>query len=304
MTVPFRPMLPTAVPVPPAAGGWAHESKLDGYRCLAQLKPSRARLWSRAGTEWTDRLPELASLTALVNVVLDGEFVVVRPTDGQILNCSERGPRAPLRPPLSTGTSYVFDVLQFGDQDLRDQPWSARRQVLEDLDVAAGSEGAARPTIWAADGDVMHEASRAVQAEGTVSKRASSPYRPGRSRQWLKAEHKVEQKLQVAGWRPSTPARPGGLVLAEHGEPIGVGALAMPEHKRVALIDLLQRYGRHHPTGVVTIPEDRIQATVHYTARTPTRGHLRAAAVVAVEPIGSDGIDGRSPRDPSCVPAR
>ncbi len=27
-----------------------HESKLDGYRCLAQVKPSRARLWSRAGT--------------------------------------------------------------------------------------------------------------------------------------------------------------------------------------------------------------------------------------------------------------
>jgi hypothetical protein len=48
-----------------------------------------------------------------------------------------------------------------------------------------------------------------------------------------------------------------------------VGALAMPERKRVALIELLQRYGRHHPTGVVTIPEDRILATVHYTAAPP-----------------------------------
>jgi hypothetical protein len=62
------------------------------------------------------------------------------------------------------------------------------------------------------------------------------------------------------------------LILAEHGEPIGVGALAMPGHQRVALIELLQRYGRHHPTGVVMIPEDRIQATVHYTARTPPHG--------------------------------
>ena len=150
----------------------------------------------------------------------------------------------------------------------------------------------------------MYEATRAVQAEGTVSKRTSSAYRPGRSRQWLKAKHKVEQKLQVAGWRPSTPARPGGLILAEHGEPIGVGALAMPERQRVALIDLLQRYGRHHPTGVVMIPEDRIQAIVHYTARTPTHGHLREAFVVAVEPIGSDSIDGPPPKDPSCVPAR
>jgi hypothetical protein len=113
----------------------------------------------------------------------------------------------------------------------------------------------------------------------------------------------VEKKLQVAGWRPSTPARPGGLVLAEHGEPIGVGALAMPERQRVALVELLQRYGRRHPTGVVTIPEDRIQAVVHYTARTPTHGHLREAFVVAVEPIGSDGIDSPSPREPSLSPA-
>ena len=72
---------------------------------------------------------------------------------------------------------------------------------------------------------------------------------------------------------------------------------------RVALIDLLQRYGRHHPTGVVMIPEDRIQATVHYTAHNPTHGHLREAFVVAVEPIGSDGIDGPPPRDASYVPA-
>ena len=38
-------------------------------------------------------------------------------------------------------------------------------------------------------------------------------------------------------------------------EPIGVGTLAMPERQRVALVDLLQQYGRHHPTDVVMIPE-------------------------------------------------
>jgi hypothetical protein len=80
--------------------------------------------------------------------------------------------------------------------------------------------------------------------------------------------------------------------------------LAMPERQRVALVDLLQRYGRHHATGVVTIPEDCIRATVHDTARTPTRGHLREAFVVAVEPIGSERTDGASPTDPSCALAR
>ena len=125
MTAPFRPMLPTAVPAPPAAEGWVHESKLDGYRCLAQVKPSRARLWSRAGTEWTDRLPELASLTALGDVVLDGEVVVVTPdgrADFELLGARIHGPR--YDPHSQPVTFYVFDVLQFGHRDLRDQPWA------------------------------------------------------------------------------------------------------------------------------------------------------------------------------------
>jgi bifunctional non-homologous end joining protein LigD len=170
MTVAFRPMLPTAVPAPPAAAGWVNERKLDGYRCLAHITPSRARLWSRAGAEWTDRLLELASLTSLGKLVLDGEAVVVTPRrTGRFERLGARihGPRYDPHP--QSVTFYVFDILQFGGQDLPDQPWVTRRQILEDLDVAARSEGAARPTIWAADGAAMHEATRGVQAEGTVS---------------------------------------------------------------------------------------------------------------------------------------
>jgi ATP dependent DNA ligase domain len=90
-----------------------HESKLDGYRCLAHVKPSRARLWSRAGTEWTDRLPELAGLTALGDVVLDGEVVVVTPdgrADFELLGARIHGSRHD--PHSQPVTFYVFDVLQ------------------------------------------------------------------------------------------------------------------------------------------------------------------------------------------------
>ena len=305
MTAPFRPMLPTAVPAPRAAEGWVHEGKLDGYRSLAQVKPSGARLWSRAGTEWTDRLPELAILTALGDVVLDGEVVVVTPdgrADFELLGARIHGPRHD--PHSQPATFYVFDVLQFGDQDLRDQTWAARRQVVDDLDVAVRSGGAARPTIWVADGAIMHEATRAVQAEGTVSKRTSSAYRPGRSRQWLKAKHKVEQRLQVAGWRPSTPARPGGLILAEHGGPIGVGALAMPEHRP-------RRSCR--PTATLRT------APPHRCRHNPRRLYPSHCALHRTYPhprplAGSLRRGGRAhrlrrhrrcaPRDASCVPAR
>jgi hypothetical protein len=96
------------------------------------------------------------------------------------------------------------------------------------------------------------------------------------------------ETLQVAGWRPSTPGRPGGMLLVDNGEPIGLATLALPEGQRTGLIDLLGRYGRHHPTGTMTIPPDCIQAVVHYTSRTPTLGHLREAFVVSIEPAPTD----------------
>ena len=102
----------------------------------------------------------------------------------------------------------------------------------------------------------------------------------------LKAKHSTTETFQVAGWRPSTSSRPGGLILAEDDEPIAVATLALADSQRSALVDLLHRYGRRHPTGAVTIPDDCLTATVRYTSRTPTHGHLREAFVLAVQPAG------------------
>ena len=42
---------------PPAGSDWLHDVKHDGYRILARKEGSRATLWSRHGTNFTDRLP-------------------------------------------------------------------------------------------------------------------------------------------------------------------------------------------------------------------------------------------------------
>jgi hypothetical protein len=108
----------------------------------------------------------------------------------------------------------------------------------------------------------MHEATAVTRAEGTVSKRRRSLYRPGRSRHSLKAKHKITEVVTVAGWRPSTASPPGGLILVEDGQFTGV-TLALPETQRRALVSLIERHGRGHPSGAVTIPEDVLKATVH-----------------------------------------
>ena len=66
----------------------------------------------------------------------------------------------------------------------------------------------------------------------------------------------------MAGWRPSTSSRPGGLILVEGVGPIAVATLAIADKDRQDLVDLLHRYGRRHPTGAVTIPEDCLSAIV------------------------------------------
>ena len=165
-----------------------------------QVKSSRLRLWSRAGGEWTGRLPELDGLARLADVVIDGEAVVVTPdgrADFDLLAQRIHGRRSAYD--CGPVTLFVFDVLEAGGVDMREQHWTARRKVVDDLDLAHITDGSTRSTTWTADGIAMHEASRAVQAEGTVSKRADSSYHPGRSRRWVKSKHKTMETFQVAG---------------------------------------------------------------------------------------------------------
>ncbi len=249
---------------------------------MVHVAGGRVRVWSRTGKEWTERMPELGALASLGDGVLDGEVVVVTSdgrADFQLLSG-----RLASRAKAPAVSFYAFDLLACGGRELVDRPWSERRVELYDLDLAALSDGVARVTIWSDDGAAMHAASAAVGAEGTASKRVDSRYRPGRSRNWLKSKHRLTADFEVVGWRPSKPGHPGGLILAEHGEPVGTASLALSDDERSALVDLLRRSGRHHPSGAVTIPTDCIAVTVTYTSRTPTNRVLREASVVRVRP--------------------
>jgi hypothetical protein len=61
--------------------GWLHEVKHDGYRIIARKDGSRVTLWSRYGTNFTDRLPKIAEAVcslAAESALIDGEAVAVR----------------------------------------------------------------------------------------------------------------------------------------------------------------------------------------------------------------------------------
>jgi bifunctional non-homologous end joining protein LigD len=130
MAAPYRPMLPSPTPAPPDGEGWVHECKLDGYRCVAQVSGSRVRLWSRRGGEWVGRLDELNTLSAVGDVVLDGEVVVVTAdgrADFELLGARVHGRRqVPDGHPV---TFFVFDVLERDGRELTDLAWTDRRST-------------------------------------------------------------------------------------------------------------------------------------------------------------------------------
>jgi bifunctional non-homologous end joining protein LigD len=283
-----------------------YEAKLDGWRCLVEVSGGRVQVWSPRGGDYTTRLPELQILSCVGDVVLDGELVVVTDdgrADFELLSTRVIGSNRRLSADTPI-TLYVFDVLPHDGRDVCGGPWTARRAMLDKLDLAGATSGIARTVSYTDDGEAMHQATLAVGAEGTVSKKTSSIYLPGqRVSWWTKTKHRRTAVFTVVGWRPSTAFRPGGLVVAEGGEVVGVASLALPEAERTPLVDLLQRYGRSHPTGTITIPEDCVTATVRFTSRTPTHGLLREATVVAVQPMGRRG-QGSSSNFPRHEPRR
>ena len=77
----IQPCQPTLVAHPPVGPGWLHEMKHDGYRLLASKEADRVTLWTRYGTDFTDRLQGIADAVRslpVANALIDGEAVVFR----------------------------------------------------------------------------------------------------------------------------------------------------------------------------------------------------------------------------------
>ena len=164
--------------------------------------------------------------------MLDGEVVAFdgdgRPSfgalQGRMANRAgrRRGP----------GVTYlVFDLLWLDGRLLTGLPYTERRRLLEELEVA----GPAWQTVasFAGAGSALLEATREQGLEGVVAKRLQSIYLPGRrTRNWLKTKHYQRETFLVGGFVPDgdqvrsllvglpDPARPGRLRFAgrvDHG---------------------------------------------------------------------------------------
>ncbi|GGB27332.1 ATP-dependent DNA ligase [Flexivirga endophytica] len=210
-------MLATPADTVPEGDDWLHEVKWDGMRVLAHVSGSSVRLTSRTERDISVAFPELiaadAGLQGYDDLLLDGEVVILADGVPSFAALAERfnvsDPAMAARLAAATPATFlVFDVLQAMNRPTLTMPLRQRRQLLEGLEL--GTRFVQVPPTFT-DGAQLAEATAAKHLEGVVSKRAGSPYRPGRrSPDWRKIVHRRTDSFVVCGWLPE---RDNDLVL-------------------------------------------------------------------------------------------
>jgi bifunctional non-homologous end joining protein LigD len=192
---------------------WIFERKLDGIRCIAVRSGETVRLLSRNDLSLNGRYPEL--VTALEaepcdRFAVDGEVVAFDGAQTSFARLAQRGHR---RVPVFL---YVFDLVWLDGHDVRDLPLRTRKRLLR---AALRFEDGVRLTPY------RNEAGEALFAEacrrgweGVIAKRADSPYRATRSRDWLKFKCDKGQELVIGGFTAPKGSRTefGALLLGYH----------------------------------------------------------------------------------------
>ena len=194
-----QPMAATQVARPFHHAGWVYEEKVDGWRALAYKDAGGVRLVSRQGRDFTRRFPALAVAVGALEVptlLLDGEMAVF---ERQLLSHCEWLRGRPKDEAATPPTLIAFDCLYTRGKDLRARPLRVRRNVLEELIDAERLILPARrlaPDGFAAWAQVLERG-----YEGLVGKDGTSPYREGRTLDWLKVKvpHYREGER---GWEP------------------------------------------------------------------------------------------------------
>jgi bifunctional non-homologous end joining protein LigD len=214
------PMLPTLADAPFDSADWLFELKWDGVRAVCLVARSGVTALSRTGRDLIRQFPELSDLRRSFKrlpVVVDGEIVSLDRkgrSSFQRLQPRINRTRASDEADTVRVNFAVFDLLGHGTADLRDRPLEERKSRLETQLLDADGFALCSKHVVGAGKRLFAQAGR-LGVEGIVGKRIASPYRSGRSRDWLKIKTLLRQEFVVVGWTEPRGSRDhlGALLL-------------------------------------------------------------------------------------------
>ncbi|KQS85002.1 MULTISPECIES: DNA ligase D [unclassified Rhizobium] len=184
---------------PPAADGWIHEIKFDGYRIQMRIDNGEVTLKTRKGLDWTAKYPAIAEFcAALPHAIIDGEICA--------LDDNGAPDFAALQAALSEGKTdalvyFAFDLLFEGDEDLRQLPLTKRKDRLRKLLDDASEDPRLRfVEHFATGGDAVLKSACKLSLEGIVSKQADAPYQSGRTATWAKSKCRAGHEVVIGAY--------------------------------------------------------------------------------------------------------
>jgi bifunctional non-homologous end joining protein LigD len=161
------------------------------------------RLLTRNGHDFVDRYPTVATAVSRLkcwSCTIDGDVVILDEKGRACFERLQQGSRVKPEAIL-----YAFDLLELDGFDLRQEPLVTRKRMLQNLTHL--SAGILFNEHIGGDGAVIFRHARRLGCEGIVSKRADSPYRNGRSNDWIKTKTPaaiIAQKLRSQKWNQRT----------------------------------------------------------------------------------------------------
>jgi bifunctional non-homologous end joining protein LigD len=196
---------------------WLFERKLDGIRCLAIRTGDGGpvRMLSRNDRDLSGRYPEVRDSLAAqpeLRFALDGEIVAFDRGQTSFARLAQRGHR-----PVAV-FYYVFDLLWLEGFDVRALELRTRKRLLRDALTTGGTLRLS--THRNGVGEEMFAHACRQGWEGVIGKRADSPYRETRSRDWLKFKCEAGQELVIAGFTAPRGSRTelGALLLGYYDD--------------------------------------------------------------------------------------
>lgn len=216
---------------PIGGGDYAVEPKFDGARLCFYRSANGVRAETRTGHDHTGKFPRIEAAMELlpIGTCLDGELVFSSGKSGWGHVQSAIGGNAKV---IDANILYVvFDVMEFGDADVRQAPYLKRRELLTVMDEEFWEPDFAHcdPRAWVSLApfwtriggcDIDRIATSLVHQgyEGAVFKRLDSPYRTGeRHPDWMKWKPAITVDAMVTGTQPGKGKYAGLVGALEFG---------------------------------------------------------------------------------------